>query len=1086
MAVAVRLIFLCTLLAASLYGRALQKYALILDDAPVGAVTARTQLQAAGRRAAILGKQAALGVELQARGVTVTAAMQHLLNAVFVSAAADQLPALRALRGVAGVVPVRRYHAQLNRAVQVVNAPAAWTLLGGMSQAGLGIKIAILDTGIDQTHPTFLDTSLSMPAGFPICPQPADCAFTSNKVIVARSYVANLAAGTGTDPAANSRPDDYSARDLTGHGTAVASAAAGEPAVGPLASIVGVAPRAYLGNYKIFGSAEINGFTDSSAIDPALEDAVKDGMQIAVMSLGAPAFTGPADTGAACGNQAGVPCDIDSVTVENAIRAGMTVVIAAGNENGTGSGSSDTPSKPTLGSIGSPGVAVHAITVAATTNSHDFLPVVRIDGPGVPDALKQIAEDSGDSVAPPSSLTAPLVDVSKLGDALACDTLAAHALDAKIAMVTRGTCTFAVKARNVFAAGGMGMLIVNTADTEVVPIGGLAHSPIPAVSISSSDGASLKTLLAANSAITATLPHYYLEVDAKPDVVASFSSLGPALGMASLKPDIAAPGFGIYLAAQSFDLFGDLYSADGFAVADGTSFAAPLVAGGAALVLQRHPGFTPAQVKSALVNTASRSTVTGFLAAGTPGSVLEVGGGRMDAGAAVTTTLTVEPATLSFGALAAGAVAQSQTLLFTNFSPAAVALALSVTRTKADPATQLTVTPAALTVAPNASASASVALNGTQPAPGIYEGALEVTGGVVPLHLPYVYVVGDGKAADYITFSGDGVVGTAGQDLRDGITLKVVDQFGVPVAALPVAFSVLPGSVVKLKAADSSTNQFGIAHAGVTLGPDVCWNTCKETVTALVDGRKFTFNNQARAQPSIAVNGITDAASFKNGPIVPGSFISIFGTGLADFRDANGSATLPLGLDTVFVSFDAGSVSAPGRLYFISGGQVNVQVPWELAGQTSAKVKVTIEDSYGNVVTVPVASAAPTIFAYIDSTLNASVAAALDEKYALVGSANPVARGHVVQIYANALGPVSHTPTSGSPAPASPLAETIVKPVVTFAGRPGVVQFSGLAPGFAGLYQVNVTVPTDIAAGVLPVVMSVGGVDSPAVNLPVH
>ncbi|HCC58930.1 MAG TPA: hypothetical protein DEQ47_17045 [Solibacterales bacterium] len=1074
-------IFISCTFIPSLYGQAPQKYALILDDAPLiesfGARTPLQGLQTSGRRASILAKQAILTAELHARRVVVTAAMQHLLNAVFVNAAPDQVPALRVLPGVKGVVPVRRYHAQLNRAVQVVNAPAAWDQLGGMSQAGLGIKIAILDSGIDQTHPTFLDNSLTPPAGFPICPRVSDCAFTTNKVIVARSYVANLATGAGSDPAVNSRPDDYSVRDLVGHGTAVASVAAGESAVGPLATIMGVAPRAFLGNYKIFGSAEINGFTDSSAIGPALEDAVKDGMQIAVLSLGGPAFTGPADTGPACGNAAGVPCDLDSAAVENAIKAGMTVVVAAGNDNGSGSAVS------TLDSIDSPGIAASAITVAATTNAHDFSPVIKIDGSNVPGSLQQILENPGDSIAPPSSLTAPLVDVVKAGDALACAALSP--VSGKIVLVTRGTCTFAVKAQNVAAAGGVGMIVVNTNDTEVVPMGGLAASPIPVVSIASSDGASLKTLLAGNADLTATLPHYYLEVSAKADVVTSFSSLGPVLGTAGLKPDIAAPGYAIYMAAQNYDLYGDLYSPERYAVADGTSFATPMVAGGAALVLQRHPTFTPSQVKSALVNTADRATVSVFRTADAPGSVLEVGGGRMDAGAALTSSLTVEPASVSFGALPSGAVAQAQSLLLTNFSSAAVALTLSVTRTTADAATQLTVTPASLTIAPNSSATVMLALSGTQPSPGIYEGALEVTGGAAPLHAPYLYVVGDGKAADYIKFNGDGLTGTVGQDLEGGVSFKVVDQYGVPVPALPVAFSMLAGSAGSLKNTDTSTNQFGIAHTDVTLGPNQCLHICAETVNVLVEGQKLTFSNQARPQPTIQDNGITDAASFKPGAIVPGAFISIFGSGLADFADVNGSAVLPLALDTVFVSFDAGSVSVPGRLYYVSGGQVNVQVPWELAGQTSAKIKVTIEDSYGKVVTVPVAAAAPALFAYTDATLNASVAAALDENYTLIGSGNAVARGHMAQLYANALGPVSNTPPSGFPAPTNPLAQTLETPVVTIGTRPAAVQFSGLAPGFAGLYQVNVTVPADIAPGVQPVVITIGGATSPAVNLPV-
>ena len=177
--------------------------------------------------------------------------------------------------------------------------------------------------------------------------------------------------------------------------------------------------------------------------------------------------------------------------------------------------------------------------------------------------------------------------------------------------------------------------------------------------------------------------------------------------------------------------------------------------------------------------------------------------------------------------------------------------------------------------------------------------------------------------------------------------------------------------------------------------------------------------------------------------------------------------------------------ACPGVSTMLSPGQVNVQVPWELAGATSAKVKVNIDQSPGNVITVPVLPAAPGIFAYSDSGSNGMVAAALDESYALIGAANAVARGHVAQIYANALGPVDVTPLDGYPAPSSPLAHTKLAVSATVGGQNAAVGFSGLAPGFAGLYQVNVTIPPGLAPGLQPLVLSVNGVSSPAVNIPV-
>ena len=183
------------------------------------------------------------------------------------------------------------------------------------------------------------------------------------------------------------------------------------------------------------------------------------------------------------------------------------------------------------------------------------------------------------------------------------------------------------------------------------------------------------------------------------------------------------------------------------------------------------------------------------------------------------------------------------------------------------------------------------------------------------------------------------------------------------------------------------------------------------------------------------------------------------------------------------VSFDAGGNSYAGRVSYVSPTQINVQVPWELAGQNAVQIKVTIDFSTSNVITVPVISVAPALFSFTDSGSNA--AAALDESYHLVSAANPVARGHIVQLYVNALGAVSNTPADGAAALASPLSATPATPSVTIGGQPAAVQFSGLAPNFSGLYQVNVTVPQNIGTGPQPVVISSGGVASPPVNISV-
>src|SRR6185295_12480813 len=142
---------------------------------------------------------------------------------------------------------VRTFKPLLDHALPLHHVPEAWNLVG-IDNAGVGMKIAIIDTGIDMDHAGFHDPSLSIPDGFPRANTEDDLAFTNHKVIVARSYASLF----------GSFEPDASPRDHVGHGTALAMAAAGVLNAGPLAAISGVAPKAYLGSYKVFGTPGYN------------------------------------------------------------------------------------------------------------------------------------------------------------------------------------------------------------------------------------------------------------------------------------------------------------------------------------------------------------------------------------------------------------------------------------------------------------------------------------------------------------------------------------------------------------------------------------------------------------------------------------------------------------------------------------------------------------------------------------------------------------------------------------------------------------------------------------------------------------
>ncbi|MGD0296137.1 MAG: S8 family serine peptidase [Bryobacteraceae bacterium] len=1007
------------------------RYALILNDPPLE--TSRH----------------ALRNELARRNISVTGSTKILLNAIYVAAPKERLDELKSLPGVKGVVALHWRRLNLNRATQLINAPAAWAALGGMQNAGTGIKIAIIDTGIDQTHPAFQDSALKMPAGYPIC-SGSDCAFTSNKVIVARSYVRLVGAGSDPqNPAADSRPDDYSPRDRIGHGTAVASCAAGMPTLSPAGlTLTGVAPKAYLGNYKIFGSPEVNETAPDDPIIMALEDALNDHMDIATLSLGSPALTGPLDSGAACGNAPDVPCDPLAMAVENAVKAGMLVVVAAGND-----ASGQSINAPAFGTVESPGDAPSAIAVGATTNSHFMTEGVEVPGDGIVSNLRQITGVFGDAPIPPGAAAAPLVDVAQIsGDAQACSTLPAGSLNGAFALIENGACDFLDKAGNAEDAGAAGVIFYMDDQSPLVPPTNLFFTTKPAIMVSNSDGLALKSFIDSNPGHTVFIdPATFEQNNPVFNTLASLSSLGPSLGANGLKPDLVAVGGStanfenMYMAAQSYDPLGELYSANGYAAASGTSFATPLAAGAAALVKQAHPQFTAMQIKSALVDTAAQDVSVDE--AGNPSSVPSLGGGKLDAGAAVASFITVDPPTISYGLVTATPI--SQPLQITNTGSSSVNLALVVTAASSAASTRVTIDQTSITLAPGASGTVNVVLSGAIPEPGMYFGAVTIQGGIVPLHVPYLLLASAAYPANLIAVKGGGD-GSTGQDIGS-IGVELTDQFGLPIAGVPVTFTATGGT---LRNADSKTNIYGIASADAVLGNQP--GKYDFNVTGL--GLSWDFLGMILSRPLITQ--IVDAATFEAGkPVAPGSYISIFGSALSAGTDSTPSARLPLALDSVLVSFDVPSanISVPGHLIYVSPAQVNLQVPWELEGQTSAQVKVTISSpnggyAYGNVYNLALAAYAPAFF----------------------GQLAPAPRGETISLYANGLGPVTNQPASGDPATTLPLSKTSSPATVTIGGTSAPVSFSGLAPGYAGLYQINATVPTSLSPGTYPITITIG------------
>ncbi len=521
-------------------------------------------------------------------------------------------------------------------------------------QCWTGSKIAVLDSGIDVNHPAFRDAALQAPAGYPICRRAADgsagdCAWTNNKIIVARSYVDSLAAGDGTPD--DSRPDDLSPRDRVGHGTAVAMIAAGVSATGPAATVSGVAPKAYLGNYKIFGSPGVNDTTFSDVVVQALEDALADGMDVATLSLGLPALWSPKDVGATCNYTGTTPCDPWAAAVEQAVGLGLTVVASAGDDGDV------SLYLPNLNSINTPGTAPSVITVGATTNAHTFYSTIRLQGTGVPSVLDPIATTFTDGPRPGGPITAPVVDAATLGADGACRPLGNGTLAGAFALIRRGgtnDCQDEVKILNAQTSGAVGVIFYRAQNNTIYAITGLGGTGIPSVLIGLDAGTALKSYLQANPAVKATIdPALREDTNVTADEIAYFSSEGPAIGDLLIKPELVAPGTGLYVATQTYDPNGDMWDPNGYTAIQGTSFSAAMVAGAVAIANQRFPAASPAQLKSMVVNTASPDNIFDYDLNNNriPARVTGMGAGKLNLGNVARTTVTAEPATISFGAV---------------------------------------------------------------------------------------------------------------------------------------------------------------------------------------------------------------------------------------------------------------------------------------------------------------------------------------------------------------------------------------------------------------------------------------------------
>jgi subtilisin family serine protease len=521
-----------------------------------------------------------------------------LFNGFSIEAEPSQLVRLAQLSQVEAIYPVEviplpateTSGPDLATAIQMTGADIAQNELG---LTGAGIRVAVMDTGIDYDHPDL-----------------GGCFGSACRVAVGWDFVGDEFNADPESPSYNPVPvPDPDPDDCQGHGTHVSGI------VGANGEAVGVAPDVTFGAYRVFGC---DGSTTSDIMIAAMERALADDMDILNMSIGS-AYTWPQYPTAVAANLL--------------VDQGMVVVASIGNSGATGTYSA-----------GAPGLGEKVIGVAAFENILATFPVAEVDDAATEPT--QVGYNPMEfSAEAPTSGTEDIVFVGRgcpagdySGTILEEDDVYEADPEGKIALIVRGVCPFGVKAQRAIDEGATAVVIHNNAAGNFNgTLGAPPAEPQIVVSISGEDGQYLRSL--ADPTWTWTE-----DVAAFPNpgagLIADFSSYGLSPDL-SLKPDIGAPGGNIY---STYPL-----EQGGYANLGGTSMASPHVAGAAALMLEARPDTPVTSMRDILQNSADPADWFGI-----PGSVYlepvhRQGAGMLDIDDAILQDSIVSPGKLALG-----------------------------------------------------------------------------------------------------------------------------------------------------------------------------------------------------------------------------------------------------------------------------------------------------------------------------------------------------------------------------------------------------------------------------------------------------
>lgn len=453
---------------------------------------------------------------------------------------------------------------------------------------GKGIKIGILDTGIDYNHP---DLKEAFKGGYDFVNDDSDPMETT--------YLDWVKAGK---PGSANGADYY-----TEHGTHVAGIIGGRGVSDSEYKQVGAAPESDIYSYRVLGPG---GSGSSDDIIAGIDKAVKDGMNVINMSLGATLND---------------PLYATSVAVNNAVISGITTVVAAGN------------SGDKMYTLGSPGAAALALTVGASSVAIDLYQYGGIQN-GNHYNVRQLAQNYSDDLSTLKGKTFHLVDVGLANPA----DFTGKDVKGKIAFIKRGTIALIDKIKNAKANGAVGVIMyndeTNKAEGPIQAFLGESVDAIPAFSVTNDEGVAISESIKAGK--TEFTFGEFSKLQTASDELATFSSRGPSRVNYDIKPEVTAPGVSILSTVPFYvkNKTGDGSKPEDYQYAyerlSGTSMATPYVAGVSALLLQSNKDLEPDDIKSILMNTADPLSKAY--------SVFEVGSGRVDAYEAVHSNVELE------------------------------------------------------------------------------------------------------------------------------------------------------------------------------------------------------------------------------------------------------------------------------------------------------------------------------------------------------------------------------------------------------------------------------------------------------------